>query len=365
MSKSAADKNYDPKQKIIPSERVQLTRSTKQNKVYLDSTLIPDEKFNLASDVSENLKDQNSNVPDSKENLSDSESEENINNQFQTPENTIEIHESPTPSPPPSEPSDPEHSDPEPSDNEPSDNEPSDNEPSDNEPSDHDPSGTESDSSAMSSESSLKNIEKLGDDNWRSWAMRMTSHLTLKNLWVDPAVAFATQTPENQTISKKAYHHIRLAVDNANLELISSTDDSIGAWKILSDHHAKPTIVNKVALIRSIVNQKLTPDVTMQQHIVKMKRNFNELKQMGDGLSDGLSVAMLLTSLSDEYESLVTGFQSWDDSNLTMSNVGSALIDAWNRKRATFNESNKSLSLIAKKKFAFIRLRTQPIKLEN
>jgi hypothetical protein len=130
----------------------------------------------------------------------------------------------------------------------------------------------------------------------------MTSHLTLRNLWIDPTEVFANLSEDDKSISTKAYHHIRLAVDNTNLELISTTNNSVDAWTLLRDHHVKPTIVNKVALIRRIVNQKLTSEVTMQQHIIKMQTSFNELKQMGDGLSDGLSVAMLLTSLSDEYE---------------------------------------------------------------
>lgn len=68
-------------------------------------------------------------------------------------------------------------------------------------------------------------------------------------------------------------------------------------------------------------------------------------------MSEGLSVALLLTSLSDDYESLVTGFQAWDEKLLTMKAVGGTLNDAYNRKQATVKDSSNSSSIVANKKF--------------
>lgn len=337
MKKYYDDKTYNPKQQVAPSDlRQQPSRSAKINPAPLNPlNLIPEEK---SSDGHVNLLPEKSNLSDGPK-ISDSDG---VHQQHKDPESnnpekesserigdteahgqqsqTPETHSKKNPSPSP--------------------------DPSDSESSDSD-SDSDSNSSTMS-QSSIKNDVILSDNNWRAWALRMSAHLSLRDLWIDPKQLFANQTAEVKDVCKKAYHHIILAVDDTNLELISATSNSIDAWNILLEHHAKPTMVNKVSLVRSIVNQKLTTNTTMQQHIVAMQRSFNELKLMGDGLSDGLSVALLLTSLSDDYESLVTGFQSWDENNLTMNSVGSALIDAYNRKQATLNSSGNVLSLVAK-----------------
>ena len=208
-------------------------------------------------------------------------------------------------------------------------------------------SSEDSDFCNMSHSSILKDVGQLQDSNYSSWEMRITSYLTLRDLWIDPTLNFANLTASQKAISAKAYHNIRLAVDDNNLTLISQVDNSLEAWNILRDHHAKPTIVNKTALIRSIVNQKLSSNITMQHHIIKMQQSFNELRQMGVNLDDSIQVALLFTSLTDDYESLVTGFQSWDEKNLTVKLVGNALIDAWNRKKSNSSSQQNDVSLNA------------------
>lgn len=213
---------------------------------------------------------------------------------------------------------------------------------------------TEEDITTMSPPPTLdKNIEKLScatgtfnNEKWRTWAKRMTSFFTLHGLWIDPTKEVAQLTPEELKISEKAYHYFTFAVDDKNLELISNVNNSVEAWNILREHHFKTSIVNIVNVVRSVTSMKLQSG-TMQDHVIQMQRGFNELQQLGEGLSEKLQVALLLTSLNEDYEPLVTGFQSWTDENLKVKTVGHALIDAYNRKAACHSEPSGSLSLKA------------------
>lgn len=109
-------------------------------------------------------------------------------------------------------------------------------------------------------------------------------------------------------------------------------------------------MAKKVSLIRSIVNQKLTAAVTMHDHIIKMQQTLRELQQVGGGFSDSIQVALLLSSLSPDYEAYIIGFQAWEAENLTISGISSILTDAWTRKRQQEISKAKAENEIATEK---------------
>lgn len=82
----------------------------------------------------------------------------------------------------------------------------------------------------------------------------------------------------------------------------------------------------------------------MEDHINNMLDLVNKLAALGEQLMDHLIVAMMLSSLPDSYNTLISALESRAEEDLTLDLVKGKLIDDYKRRKAigTFGESSES-----------------------
>lgn len=187
-------------------------------------------------------------------------------------------------------------------------------------------------------------VTKLNDSNYFNWAFKMELLLIKEDLWSvveqekpdSPGTAWLKKDQEARII-------IGLSVEDPQLCLIRKSKSAKESWDAIKEHYMKDTLSNQVRLIRRICSTKLEEGGNMDKHIKKMNEYFQQLQAMGEEtLTEKWSVAFLLSSLPESYDSIVTALESRPQKELTLNLVEAKLLDDYARReqRAPSNEES-------------------------
>lgn len=203
-------------------------------------------------------------------------------------------------------------------------------------------------------------IVKLNNNNYTTWKYKMELLLIKENLWdevmKDPdenKIRNADDTSDtsdnsdddNSTVlsvvssakwikkDNKARAMIGLMVEDDQLVHIRNEKTALSSWKALQKYHQKHTLSNKVHLIRSICSLKLEENGDVQKHINKLTDLFQKLRDINENeLSESWEVAMLLSSLSTEYDTLITALEARKEKDLTFAFVQEKILAEYERR---------------------------------
>ena len=159
-------------------------------------------------------------------------------------------------------------------------------------------------------------FELLDGTNWYSWKYRMEMHLFRKDLWliVDKSEPRPAQGARAQAAwdkrAKLAAAEIALHVADSQLPLIRKTTDPCEMWRILKETHENAGWANRMALMRRFLLLRKAEGDTMQGHINTFIEHSQALTDVGVELPDMLKVTVLLASLPDDYENIITAIES-------------------------------------------------------
>lgn len=188
----------------------------------------------------------------------------------------------------------------------------------------------------------INSMTKLGEikngeayNNWTEWSDNLRSVLRLQKLWVPIDKPLSEQTAEEVAKCEEAFDIINLSVSNNVKSLIRGLNNSVSAWNALKNHYNKPTVINKVAVIRKLVNEKLTSADDLEGHLLRMKSHFQALEDIGDKWSESTCIALLLQSLTEEFAPLVSSFGAFDVESIKMEQITSSLMDEFKRRKST------------------------------
>ena len=102
-------------------------------------------------------------------------------------------------------------------------------------------------------------IDKLDGSNWNTWKFQMKHLLMAKGIWglVDGSEVLAHDaTPAAQALYRsrlqKAFSTIVLAIDRAQLYLITSCEEPKQAWDALKKHFERETLANKLFFEKAV-----------------------------------------------------------------------------------------------------------------
>ena len=70
----------------------------------------------------------------------------------------------------------------------------------------------------------------------------------------------------------------------------------------------------------------------MREHLDKLFELFDTLGELDVALNETVSVSVMISSLSPEYEALVTAIEAWDESRLTIQIINAKLMEEWEKK---------------------------------
>ena len=162
-------------------------------------------------------------------------------------------------------------------------------------------------------------IEKLNGSNWNTWKFQMKHLLTAKGLWslIDGSEVLASEASaaaealfQSRSRLHKAFSTIVLAIDSAQLYLVTSCEDPKQAWNALKNHFERETLANKLLLKKQYFRSEMKEGTSVDQHLKHMKDITDKLAAIGAPVSEEDQVVTLLGSLPRRFATLVTAIET-------------------------------------------------------
>ena len=175
-------------------------------------------------------------------------------------------------------------------------------------------------------------IEKLNGSNWNTWKFQMKHLLMAKGLWslIDGSEVLASEASAAaealfQSRLHKAFSTIVLAIDSAQLYLVTSCEDPKQAWNALKTHFERETLPNKLLLKKQYFCSEMKEGTSVDQHLKHMKDITDKLAAIGAPISEEDQVVTLLGSLPRRFATLVTAIETRMD-GVSLDYVQQALV---------------------------------------
>lgn len=187
-------------------------------------------------------------------------------------------------------------------------------------------------------------LEKLNHGNYMPWAFKMKMLLQKENVWDTISEdALIPATEAWATKEMKALHLIVFSCENNQLVHLRKCLTGKQAWICLKSHHQQVSLGTKIRMMKKLFKKTLHPGGSMREHLDEFFELFDHLSEIESALPEAISVTVILSSLGDEYDALVTAIEAWSDDRLTIESVKSKLIDEW-EKRGSCSRSVSELS---------------------
>lgn len=182
-------------------------------------------------------------------------------------------------------------------------------------------------------------VERLNDTNWASWKFRVELLLVKDGLWMtvnNPKPADADASWIARDASARAI--IGLALDDSQLAHVFGATTANEMWVQLQGYHERGSLCNKIHVLRKLCSLRLAEGGDMSKHLTAMTELVHKLLGMGEKLAEYWIVAMLLSSLPESYNPLITTLEGRSENELKLDYVKGKLLDEW-RRRCERNEN--------------------------
>lgn len=180
------------------------------------------------------------------------------------------------------------------------------------------------------------NIAKLNNANFQVWKCKVELLLTREDLWhtID---ADRPAAPDAQWLKadRQARATIGLLIEDDQLRHIRNATNAKEAWTALQAYHQKASLTNQVFLFKKIFSMKLSENGDMEKHLNAMLNSVDQLAALGETLKDKMIIALILCSLPESYNTLITALETRNEDELTVELVKSKLLDEDSRRRNT------------------------------
>lgn len=125
---------------------------------------------------------------------------------------------------------------------------------------------------------------------------------------------------------------IGLALEDGQLSHILDAVSANDMWQKLQGYHERGSLTNKIQVLRRLCSMRLDEDGKMSDHLVEASELVHRLARMGEPLKEHLVVAILLSSLPESYNPLVTALEGRPEVDLKLEYVKGKLLDEWRRR---------------------------------
>lgn len=194
-------------------------------------------------------------------------------------------------------------------------------------------------------------IEKLNNTNYSSWKFKMQMILTREGVWRSMNSERPEESGQNYDKwldkDEKARALISLAVEDSQFNIIRNKITSKETWDALREFHEKSSTFNQVTTMRRLFDTKMTDDKSIEEHIEEIAeylQKLSDLEVVGFE-NDTVQVSILLSSLPESYNTMITALEVRPKSELTWSIVTSKLIEEYNRRRNNSESTEKLLKI--------------------
>lgn len=130
---------------------------------------------------------------------------------------------------------------------------------------------------------------------------------------------------------EKARAMIGLALEDSQLSHILDAVSANEMWEKLKGYHERGSLSNKIHVLRRLCSMRLEESGNMSDHLMKIAESVHRLTRMGEPLKEHLVVAIVLSSLPESYNPLVTALEGRPEEDLKLEYVKGKLLDEWRR----------------------------------
>ncbi|VFQ86421.1 unnamed protein product [Cuscuta campestris] len=190
-------------------------------------------------------------------------------------------------------------------------------------------------------------IEKFDGSDFGFWKMQIEDVLYQKDLYQ----TLSGEKPEKMSdadwaiLDRKALGVVRLSLAKSVAFNIVNETTTHGLMKALSNMYEKPSALNKVFLIRQLVNTRMREGASVTIHINQFNSVITRLGSVGIKFDDELQALLLLSSLPDSWSGTVTAVSSASGTTkFTFEGIRDLILGEDIRRRSSGDSSSALLS---------------------
>lgn len=193
----------------------------------------------------------------------------------------------------------------------------------------------------------------------------MKFHLKSKGVWytIENTIPSAPEVDAERPLleaydkwqedSLKAFDIIVSRCDDSQLIYMKQKENAHDVWMALREQHHHTSVGSRVRIYKRLCTHRMDHGASMQKHIDEMFEMFDQLSELDAALDNVVAVGMLLASLNDEYDGLITAMEAWDEQRITLTNVKAKLMDEW-QKRSDIGQGSARFSNVQTQRRAHI-----------
>lgn len=199
-------------------------------------------------------------------------------------------------------------------------------------------------------------IHKLNNENNFAWSYKIKLILIKEKVWKTITESVSTISTEITTwtpLDQLAQALIGLNVEDNQLLHIRNAANAKEAWETLKDIHEHDSVTNIVTLIRKMYATQMQEGSDLQTHLDKILDLFQKIDMMGEKISDTMRIGIILSSLSQSWNNLVTTLSAGHTGrgDLKLKTVLLSLQDEEIRRKMNPNQSDEKVLKISSNKF--------------
>ena len=209
----------------------------------------------------------------------------------------------------------------------------------------------------MATEDLSFKIEKLNADNYHSWKFNMKMYLIGKDLWeiVTGAEVMDDDLSDAEKRKFKKRENQALAIIclgiSTNLQIyVRSSETAQAAWENLEKHFQQKTLSKKIFYRRKLYSARMEKGQNMTEHINYIKTLSEHLEAIDDRIAEKDLVILLISSLPEEYNYLITALETIAEDHLTWDYVRDRLIHESEKKKSDEAEKSDNALFVSNKK---------------
>ena len=185
-------------------------------------------------------------------------------------------------------------------------------------------------------------VAKLNNSNYQVWKFKVKMLLIRDDTWTVVRDDAPDPIPDGwERKDEKAQCTISLTVEDNQLIHICNCETARSMWLELQKVHERSNLSSKMYLRKKLYKIRLQTNQNMQEYISAALQLVEQLRGVGEEVTNQQIATLLLCGLPDEYETLITALEAREEDDLTLDYVKNKLVDAFKRKRDSEADSTE------------------------
>lgn len=195
------------------------------------------------------------------------------------------------------------------------------------------------------------NIERFDGNNYRQWKFQINCALRAKGIDINipkPDRDFSAWNKHDGM----AMCIMTSAMDFKQISFIENCSTAAEIITKLDSIYEQKSELNKMMIHERFYQYKMMPSDSIAQHISKVERLAQQLKESGENISDMALMTKILSTLPSKYRTLRQAWMSLDPKQQTIHNLTARLLD---EEASLTSEEQSEIALVTQNKNGNIR----------